>query len=457
MARAEVGDDVYGEDPTVLALQERVADLFGHEAALFTPTGSMANVLAVAPWSRPAQEVLCESSAHIARAELGAHGAYQRDHHADLDRRPRPGRPARDRVHSYAPDMGPFFVRPPRVSVENTHNFAGGAVLPLDDLRELRALGGHHRHARSTSTAPGCGTRTSPPAPAGRLRPDRGRAGGLPVQGARRTDRLPDGRLAPTPSTRPGCAASGWAAACARWACSPRPGCTPSTTTSSGWPTTTRMPGCWPRRCGLDPADVDTNIVVVDRPRRRRPSSRRPPRRAYCVAAVGPRAVRWSPTSTSRGRRRAGRRGALSSMSARLSRKTGDGTHGQMDLRGLECRSRTAPSGFDFDGESLHEASAQDRLGAHRAGAGRSHAFAGRVVGRRRTGRCDLPATHELQTDRVQGPGRPQPLLRRHGRRRGRAVRAEDRPDGRSGELDGPSRCPPRPAAPSGSPCSAPR
>ena len=62
MARAEVGDDVYGEDPTVLALQERVADLFGHEAALFTPTGSMANVLAVAslvapgdaarPWAR---------------------------------------------------------------------------------------------------------------------------------------------------------------------------------------------------------------------------------------------------------------------------------------------------------------------------------------------------------------------------------------------------------------------
>ena len=48
MARAEVGDDVYGEDPTVAALEERVAGMFGHEAALFTPTGSMANVLAVA-------------------------------------------------------------------------------------------------------------------------------------------------------------------------------------------------------------------------------------------------------------------------------------------------------------------------------------------------------------------------------------------------------------------------
>src|SRR5919107_1390485 len=76
MARAEVGDDVYGEDPTVLALQDRVAELFGHEAALFMPTGSMSNVLAVRSLVQPGQEVLCESSAHIARAELGAHGAY---------------------------------------------------------------------------------------------------------------------------------------------------------------------------------------------------------------------------------------------------------------------------------------------------------------------------------------------------------------------------------------------
>jgi threonine aldolase len=138
MARAEVGDDVYGEDPTVLALEERVAGLFGHEAALFTPTGSMANVLAVGSLVAPGQEVLCEASAHIARAELGAHGAiggitmrtwtHPRGH-ADLAA-----------IRSmFAPDMGPFFVRTAAVSVENTHNFAGGAVLPLADLQELRA------------------------------------------------------------------------------------------------------------------------------------------------------------------------------------------------------------------------------------------------------------------------------------------------------------------------------
>src|SRR4051812_8844021 len=137
MARAEVGDDVYGEDPTVIALEERVAELFGHEAALFTPTGSMANVLAVGSLVAPGQEVLCEASAHIARAELGAHGAIggitMRTWTHPL------GRPDLAAIRSmFAPDMGPFFVRTAAVSVENTHNFAGGAVLPLTDLQELR-------------------------------------------------------------------------------------------------------------------------------------------------------------------------------------------------------------------------------------------------------------------------------------------------------------------------------
>jgi threonine aldolase len=138
MAAAEVGDDVYGEDPTVVALQERVAGLFGHEAALFTPTGSLANVLAVRSVVGPGQEVLCESSAHIARAELGAHGAVS-------GITMRTWTSARGQVDLaavsslFAPDMGPFFVRTTAVSVENTHNFAGGAVLPLADLEALRA------------------------------------------------------------------------------------------------------------------------------------------------------------------------------------------------------------------------------------------------------------------------------------------------------------------------------
>ena len=137
MADAEVGDDVYGEDPTVTQLQERVAAMFGKEAALFTPTGSMANVLAVAAIVGPGQEVLCEARAHIVRAELGAHGALtglttrtwsHPDGQIDLAAI----------TEMYAPDMGPFFVRTTAISVENTHNFAGGAVLPIGDLRALR-------------------------------------------------------------------------------------------------------------------------------------------------------------------------------------------------------------------------------------------------------------------------------------------------------------------------------
>ncbi|WP_193614031.1 threonine aldolase family protein [Nocardioides lijunqiniae] len=137
MARADVGDDVYGEDPTVLELQERVAGMFGHEDALFTPTGSMANVLAVRSVVAPGQEVLCEASAHIARAELGAHGAYSGvTMRTWMHPRGQVDLPAVQTL--FAPEMGPFFVRTAAISVENSHNFAGGAVLPLADLRDLR-------------------------------------------------------------------------------------------------------------------------------------------------------------------------------------------------------------------------------------------------------------------------------------------------------------------------------
>ena len=75
MYDAEVGDDVYGEDPTVIALENKTAALLGHEAGLFTPTGSLANILGVRLLVPPGRELLCEARAHIVRAELGAHAA----------------------------------------------------------------------------------------------------------------------------------------------------------------------------------------------------------------------------------------------------------------------------------------------------------------------------------------------------------------------------------------------
>ena len=139
MEAAEVGDDVYSEDPTVQALEERVAATFGHEAALFTVTGSMANLLAVRSVAPTGTDVLCEADAHIARAEMGSHatlfGVTTRTW-----RHPR-GLLDLAQVESLlAPDLGPFLVRTAAVSVENTHNFGGGTVQPLGLLQELRGL-----------------------------------------------------------------------------------------------------------------------------------------------------------------------------------------------------------------------------------------------------------------------------------------------------------------------------
>src|SRR5215218_2871199 len=76
MAEAEVGDDVYGEDPTVNLLQERAAAIFGHEAALFVPTGSMGNQIAVKLHTRAGDEILIEERGHIFNYELGAPAVF---------------------------------------------------------------------------------------------------------------------------------------------------------------------------------------------------------------------------------------------------------------------------------------------------------------------------------------------------------------------------------------------
>jgi threonine aldolase len=137
MAAAEVGDDVFGEDPTVRALEERVAGLLGHEAALFTPSGSMANQLALRLLVPPGREILCDAEAHIVRAELGAHAVL-----AGITTRTWPAERGRLDVHAVrrlaASDAGPYFVSTAAVSVENTHNFGGGTVQPYDRLVALR-------------------------------------------------------------------------------------------------------------------------------------------------------------------------------------------------------------------------------------------------------------------------------------------------------------------------------
>jgi threonine aldolase len=139
IAAAEVGDDVYAEDPTIRTLQERVADLLGHEAGLFTATGSLANLLGVRLLVEPGEEVVCDAQAHIARAELGAHAAVH-----GLTMRTYPsvrGRVEVDEIAAIvAPDAGPYLVSTAAVAVENTHNFGGGTVQAIDQLTAVAEL-----------------------------------------------------------------------------------------------------------------------------------------------------------------------------------------------------------------------------------------------------------------------------------------------------------------------------
>lgn len=138
MAVAEVGDDVYGEDPTVNALEAEVAALFGHEAALFCPTGSMANQIALQLLVSPGNEVLCDADAHVVTYEIGAAAAY-----GGISSRTWPAAGADVDPGVVAGMIRPdgYWAVPTRaIAVEQTHNRGGGGVIPLDTLREVRRV-----------------------------------------------------------------------------------------------------------------------------------------------------------------------------------------------------------------------------------------------------------------------------------------------------------------------------
>ena len=137
MASAEVGDDVYGEDPTIIELEQRVAALLGHEAGLFTPSGSLANQLGLRLHAGPGQEIVADSQAHVVRAELGAAAVFSGITTRTWDA-PR-GLLDADVVREFVrPSAGPYLVSTTAIAVENTHNFGGGTVQPLDRLQAVR-------------------------------------------------------------------------------------------------------------------------------------------------------------------------------------------------------------------------------------------------------------------------------------------------------------------------------
>jgi len=135
MFEAEVGDDVYGEDPTVNRLEQRAAEITGKEAALFVPTGTMGNTIGVKVHTQHGQEVICEARAHVLNYELAMmawfSGCVARPIFADG------GILSWAQIQREIRPLGPHWAPTGLIEIENTHNMAGGTVYPLDTIREI--------------------------------------------------------------------------------------------------------------------------------------------------------------------------------------------------------------------------------------------------------------------------------------------------------------------------------
>jgi threonine aldolase len=130
MAAAEVGDDVYGEDPTVNRLQDKAAEIFGREAALFVPTGSMGNQIAVKLHTRPGDEIVIEERGHIYNYEMGQPAVLSGVMVRPVRSGGRSGMLDWDEIDAALHLGGPYYSsRTGLICLENTHNLAGGTIM----------------------------------------------------------------------------------------------------------------------------------------------------------------------------------------------------------------------------------------------------------------------------------------------------------------------------------------
>lgn len=141
MATAELGDDVYGDDPTVNALEEESADAVGKEAAVFVPTGTMGNQLSIMYHTNPGEEVLADESTHSRSVERGGPQAL-----AGVGFRTTSGEGGRITPQDVeeAMALAGFFPRISLMIWENTHNLSGGRIIPLDVMSETSAVARRH-------------------------------------------------------------------------------------------------------------------------------------------------------------------------------------------------------------------------------------------------------------------------------------------------------------------------
>lgn len=138
MAAAEVGDDVYGEDPTVNRLQERAAEVFEKEAALFVPTGSMGNQIAVKLHTKPGDEVIIEERGHIFNYEMGTPAVVSGVMLRTVRSGNGSGHLTWDEIEEALHVDQPYYSCPTGlICLENTHNFAGGSVMTAEHCAEI--------------------------------------------------------------------------------------------------------------------------------------------------------------------------------------------------------------------------------------------------------------------------------------------------------------------------------
>ena len=138
IADAVVGDDVFGDDPTVIALEQRVASMFGTDAALFVPSGTMANQVALASITQPGDEIIVDRQCHIFNYEVAAAPALSGLQFNPLDGEM--GVITADQIRPYirSPNLHCPVTR--LIAIENTHNRAGGHVFPFDEMKRIKSL-----------------------------------------------------------------------------------------------------------------------------------------------------------------------------------------------------------------------------------------------------------------------------------------------------------------------------
>src|SRR5258707_9769056 len=138
MAEAEVGDDVYGEDPTVNRLQERAAEIFEKEAAIFVPTGSMGNQTAVKLHTRPGQEVVIEERGHIYNFEMATMAAFSGVLARPVKSSDGSGILTWDEIAGALHSNSAYYVAPTGlIALENSHNLAGGSAMTRERTEDI--------------------------------------------------------------------------------------------------------------------------------------------------------------------------------------------------------------------------------------------------------------------------------------------------------------------------------